>query len=255
MSSQTPRNPPATIGDLLRAMRQRLESLPADHAALREFLATYQRTTAAVADAIRSDFFEDPAWVERWDIAFAGFYLEALDQYLSPTGTPPRPWRLAFDAPPEVPPLVKVLLGINAHINYDLPQALLAVVTDQEFRDPTLLARRRRDHERIDTILAGRVAAEDTEISARSARTLLDRALRPLNRWASRRFLKEARDKVWSNTTELWQASTVSEVEFQTRLGELEVLTAAKATDLLTPGQVLLRLALTGFGVTLPPPR
>ena len=38
------------------------------------------------------------------------------------------------------------------------------------------------------------------------------------------------------------------------RLGELEVLSAAKIADLLAPGQVLLRLAVAGFGVVLPPP-
>jgi hypothetical protein len=37
------------------------------------------------------------------------------------------------------------------------------------------------------------------------------------------------------------------------RIGELELLSAAKIADLLAPGQVLLRLAATGFGLTLPP--
>jgi hypothetical protein len=36
-------------------------------------------------------------------------------------------------------------------------------------------------------------------------------------------------------------------------LAELEVLSAAKIADLLAPGQVLLRLAVSGFGVSLPP--
>jgi hypothetical protein len=31
------------------------------------------------------------------------------------------------------------------------------------------------------------------------------------------------------------------------------VLSAAKITDLLGPGQVLVRLAISGFGVSLPP--
>jgi hypothetical protein len=31
------------------------------------------------------------------------------------------------------------------------------------------------------------------------------------------------------------------------------LLSAARVADLLRPGQVLLRLAMTGFGVTLPP--
>jgi hypothetical protein len=37
------------------------------------------------------------------------------------------------------------------------------------------------------------------------------------------------------------------------RLAELEVLSAARIADLLAPGPVLLRLAVAGFGVVLPP--
>ena len=40
----------------------------------------------------------------------------------------------------------------------------------------------------------------------------------------------------------------------EARLAELEVLSAAKVADLLEPGQVLLRVAFSEFGVTLPPP-
>ncbi len=57
---------------------------------------------------------------------------------------------------------------------------------------PVLLDRRRRDHERIDGVLAARVAAEDDELSAQSAKSVLDRVLTPLNRAASTRFLREA---------------------------------------------------------------
>lgn len=244
---------PATIGDLLDAMQHRLASLPLGQAAARDFLSTYLRTTAAVAAAIEARTFEDPAWVERWDLAFANLYLDALDAHLSKVGRPPRPWRLAFDAAQDLPPLLNVLLGVNAHINYDLPQALLAVITDAEFSDPLLLARRHRDHERIDAILSGRVAAEDVEISARSMRTTLDRALRPINRWAARRLLKEAREKVWSNTVQLWRAKSSDGSGYATRLAELELLSAAKIVDLVAPGHILLRLAVAGFGVSLPP--
>jgi uncharacterized membrane protein len=162
----------------------------------------------------------------------------------------PRPWRLAFDAPADLPPLRHVLLGINAHVNYDLPQALLAVINDAEFTDTVLLDRRRRDHERIDAVLSGRVAAGDAELGAK---TLLDRVLTPLNRASSRRFLREARQKVWHNTAQLQQARIVGTDAYRTRLAELEVLSAARIADLLAPGPVLLRLAVAGFGVVLPP--
>jgi hypothetical protein len=233
-------------------MKSRMEGLRLEQDYLREFLGTYQRTTFAVGKAVDDDYFEDPGWVERWDVVFAELYLDALDTHLS-GGAPSRPWRLAFDAPPGLPALRHVLLGINAHVNYDLPQALLAVISDAEFTDSSLMARRRRDHERIDSILAGRVAAEDAELSVRG-RSFTDRVLQPLNRFSSKRFLREARRKVWHNTVELQAARLVDASAYEERLAELEVLSAARIAELLAPGQVLLRLAIAGFGVTLPPP-
>jgi hypothetical protein len=242
-----------SIDGVVAAMQERLDGPTAGQEHRREFLGTYQRTTVAVGKAIRDGVFEDGPWVEAWDVVFADLYLAALDADRE-GGRVPRPWRLAFDAAPDLNPLQHVLLGINAHINYDLPQALLAVISDEDFRDPALLDRRRRDHERIDGVLSGRVAAEDDELAAVSARTLLDRVLQPLNQRASRRFLREARQKVWHNTAELQQARVAGAEEYAARLAELEVLSAAKIADLLAPGQVLLRLAVAGFGVTLPPP-
>jgi Family of unknown function (DUF5995) len=242
-----------SIDGVVAAMQDRQDRLSPEQAHLREFLGTYQRTTIAVGKAVRDGVFEDGAWVEDWDVAFADLYLDALDADLG-SGRVPRPWRLAFEAPPDLKPLQHVLLGINAHINYDLPQALLAVISDEDFLDPTILDRRRRDHERIDGVLSGRVAAEDQELASVSARSLLDRLLTPLNQRASRRFLREARQKVWHNTTELQRARLSGPEVYAVRLGELEVLSAAKIADLLAPGQVLLRLAVAGFGVTLPPP-
>lgn len=246
------------IDDVVSTMDARLVRMPPERAAQRLFLETYRRTTLAVGAAVDDAQFEDPDWVERWDVVFADLYLSALDLDLdlagSGDGRVPRPWRLAFDAPATLPALRHVLLGINAHINYDLPQALLAVISDEEFADPMVVARRSRDHERIDGVLSGRVAAEDSELGTVSSRSTLDRVLQPLNRLSSKRFLREARQKVWHNTMELQRARLLGEDAYAARLGELEVLSAARIADLLAPGQVLLRLAVAGFGVTLPPP-
>lgn len=247
------RNPdepvPTSVAGVLDQMRQRLDALPRGDARA-FFLGTYLRTTAAVGHAIDHGVFEDPGWVEKWDVEFARLYLEAYDEALD-GGPLARPWQVAFGAPTELHPLQHVLLGVNAHINYDLPQALLRVITDEEFGDPAIMRRRRRDHERIDGVLASRVAAEEDELPAG---TLLDRLLTPLNRLATRRFLTEARQKVWHNTYELQAARVAGAEACQARLGELEVLSAARIADLLAPGPVLLRLAVAGFGVRLPPP-
>lgn len=245
-------NDGSPVAGVVARMQQRLDELPDDLAHRRIFLGTYLRTTQAVGDAIDLARFEDPDWVEDWDVKFAELYLDAHDAALKPGARVSRPWRLAFDAPADLPALRHVLLGINAHVNYDLPQALLAVISDADFTDPYLMERRRRDHERIDSVLAERVSAEDDELGG--ARSLLDQVLTPLNRLSSRRFLRESRQKVWHNTVELQHARKQGPDAYATRLAELELLSAAKIADLLRPGQVLLRLAVTGFGVTLPPP-
>jgi Family of unknown function (DUF5995) len=256
MGSDDDTPPSAGIADVIERMQRRLDRLPPEIAHRRVFLGTYLRTTQAVGAAIDRGGFEDPDWVEAWDVAFAGFYLAAHDNDLADEPVA-RPWRLAFDAPADLPPLRHVLLGINAHVNYDLPQALLAVISDDDFADPVLMDRRRRDHERIDGVLASRVGAEDDQLAASGtsgAKNLLDRVLTPLNRLSSQRFLREARQKVWHNTAELQNARAEGPEAYAVRLAELELLSAAKIDDLLQPHQVLLRLAVAGFGVTLPPP-
>jgi hypothetical protein len=243
----------AAVASVVEQFEQRLAELPPQAASRRVFLATYLRTTRAVGAAVDDGSFEDPEWVEQWDVVFAGYYLRAHDAQLAGRrDAVSRPWRAAFDAPADLPALRQVLLGINAHINYDLPQALLDMIEPDGFRDPAVLARRRRDHERIDAVLAARVGAEDDELAA--DQTILDRLLRPLNRAGSKRFLREARQKVWHNTTELHAARLTGDDAYRHRLAELEVLSAARIADLLAPGQVLLRLSVAGFGVVLPPP-
>jgi hypothetical protein len=129
-----------------------------------------------------------------------------------------------------------VLLGMNAHINYDLPQALIAMISPAEFDDAALLARREADHRHVDDVLIAQVGVQGA-------------ALGFLNRAATRRLLVESRRKVWHNTTELDKARRGGTYEI--RLSQLEAACAARVGELTAPGQVLLRLARRGFGVTL----
>jgi hypothetical protein len=142
---------------------------------------------------------------------------------------------------------------MNAHINYDLPQALLAVITDDEFDQPAVVARREADHRNIDRVLAGRVAAEDEVLIGISGPgSRLNRLLRPLNELGSRRFLREAREKVWANAVVLSQARRKGHEAYDSALAQLSDLSAAKVAALQDTGLVLLKLAVTGFGVSLP---
>ena len=222
------------------------------------FHATYLRTTRAVAAALRDGLFADPDWVDRWDVAFARLYTDALEA--GQRGEPvPGPWAVAFGAAarqPGLAPVRHVLLGMNAHINYDLPQALLAVISDQEFGDPAVRAAREADHRRIDEVLTVQVREEDAELQRLApVRTWRDTVLQPLNRMATQRFLRESRAKVWANALQLSLARQAGPDSYARRLAELEELCRIRVADLVRPGPVLLRLAVGGFGVRLPSAR
>jgi hypothetical protein len=94
--------------------------------------------------------------------------------------------------------------------------------------------------------------AEDRELRVDELpgdRRLVDRALTPFNRAGTKRFLKEAREKVWRNAHALSRARR--EGRLDERLLELEARSRDRLADLLAPGQVIIKLARNGFGVLL----
>lgn len=247
---------PDSIDELLDRMTSLLTPMEESDDPRRHFLATYRRTTIAVHKALLAGHFLDAEWVERWDVTFASLYLDALEQW-NHGEAPPAPWQAAFETTTgaRVPPLRHVLLGMNAHINFDLPQALLAAITDEEFADEAVVKRRGVDHERIDAILASRVDEEDKElqkVERPGDRTVLDRLLRPFNQSATKRFMKESRRKVWRNALTLSAARRQGDEALRQRLRQLEDLSRRRIEDLRVPGQVLIKLAFKGFGVELP---
>ena len=92
----------------------------------------------------------------------------------------------------------------------------------------------KQDHLQIDRVLLDRVSAEDDELAAQGPRSLLDRVLAPLNRIGTKRFLTEARRKVWHNTLELDRARQRSDSAYRDRLAQLELVSAARVRDLFS---------------------
>src|SRR5215468_8416384 len=155
-----------SIDGLLTRMEADLIVLDAQHDPRRHFHATYMRTTQAVAEEIARGGFADNEWVSRWDLAFARLYMDALEADGAGEDVS-GPWRVAFDAArkqPDLQPLRHVLFGLNAHINYDLPQALLEVISSADFDNAHVLQSRESDHLHLDDVLQSRVGAEDAEL-------------------------------------------------------------------------------------------
>ena len=178
---------------------------------------------------------EDPAWLGRWDVAFAELYLQALDTWRDDPAAVPGPWREAFSAPADLEPYLHVLLGMNAHINYDMPQSLLQVVGEADRHDPALMASRARDHHALDGVIVALVPQESRHLvkAAAAAPGVLDRLLLPLSRAASAKLLRESREQVWANTDVLLRARAAGPAALAAATARLEELSTRRVHDLL----------------------
>jgi hypothetical protein len=109
--------PSETIADVIARMRAIADSVaPRDGVAC--FTRLYLAVTEAVAEAETS--FASPEFLVRLDVRFAGLYFRALDD-------PPPAWAPLLEARGRfgVAPIQFALAGMNAHINRDLPVALI----------------------------------------------------------------------------------------------------------------------------------
>jgi len=134
--------------DRLATAELRLRSLD-DRRAV--FLTVYTRMTEQVQAEIDSGGFENPAWIADYLVSFANAYRRAFVAYeRGDYDAVPAPWRVAFDASLTGDTLVlqDALLGVNAHINYDLAYTLDEVGIDPDRET------RHTDHDHVDAILA-----------------------------------------------------------------------------------------------------
>jgi hypothetical protein len=99
------------------------------------FTSVYRLTTKRMAESIDSGLYADSAWMQRYQTEFADHYRRALYNHaIGNVSAVPTAWRLAMDAAASGRTLIwqDVLLGMNAHINHDLPFAVEAVGIEPE---------------------------------------------------------------------------------------------------------------------------
>ena len=160
------------------------------------FLTVYTEMTARTRRAIDAGTFADPVWMRRYLVAFAEYYRRAFLAFeRGNLVAVPAPWIVAFGAARRKETLVlqDALLGINAHIVYDL-----ALTLADTGLDPNRAAKY-ADHRRVDGILARLVAVQRGLLAERYAPGL-DRvgdALAGLDEVGSAAALRAARETAW----------------------------------------------------------
>jgi hypothetical protein len=115
-----------TIADVLQILGA-IDAACADTDGLKWFNWLYLQVTQAVETRVAAGGFNDPAWLAQLDVQFARLYFSALKLSLSGEDTPGC-WRVLFQSRNRnaVARIQFALAGINAHINHDLPEAIVA---------------------------------------------------------------------------------------------------------------------------------
>jgi hypothetical protein len=201
-----------TLNDVIEMMTLRLQKLQdcGDYRAV--FQRVYLLMTKEMKGRLSSGFFLDPDWMERVLVHFAQFYFDAMDAYEAELSCAPA-WQLAFRHAAEKNGFVlqDALLGINAHINNDLPSVLYLVLSEEDaWPDARVMLRRRHDHERINEVLASLVDLVQDELAHHYARLLrpIDFLLGRKDESLSSFILNHCRTNVWYHTEQLLDART-----------------------------------------------
>jgi len=110
------------LQDVLDRVPPLLESNP-----LADFNKLYLRITTSVLERLDDGRFADPQFLSRLDVEFAARYFDALRAWSDGGSACPRTWSVLFRriAGPDCRPLPSAVAGVNAHINFDLPFALV----------------------------------------------------------------------------------------------------------------------------------
>ncbi|BFT72317.1 DUF5995 family protein [Paenibacillus sp. P36] len=205
-----PNEPMYSINEVIDAMAQRLHVFQqcSDHRAV--FQRVYLLMTKEMQRRLESAFFNDPVWMERVLIGFAQYYFDAMDAFEA--GKPCSPaWELAFQQATSKRGFVlqDALLGINAHINNDLPLVLYRILEeDQSWPDARIMLKRRLDHERINDVLEYLLDQVQDELTLHYARFIgiIDRVMGRKDESLSSVILTHFRTRVWNNTEFLLNA-------------------------------------------------
>jgi len=223
---------------------QSIDELPARLAAIDQalpptdglacFNRMYRLVTESVKQHVGAGFFADPDWMSQLDIVFGNLYLDAVRASVQQPAQMARAWAALLDrrADTRVTPLQFALAGMNAHINRDLPVAV--VTTCVTLNTSPDAGAHHADFQRVNTVLAQvepiiRQSFLDATLQA------ADRAIPGLQDVVANFDMVKARETAWANATTLWALRQVSAGGAADFLDGLDHLVGFAGRGLLVP--------------------
>lgn len=229
-----------TIDDVLQQLDQIIFTCRKENSRLGFFATLYRNVTIKVKEGIAAGAFEDGPRMERLDVAFAGRYLTALQSFRQNEPFS-NCWRVAFQIAPRYWPLIiqHLLIGMNAHINFDLGIAAAEIAPGTE------LASLREDFNRINNILGGMILKVRSDVEELSPWIRFLDTLAPAAEDQIINFsLSRARASAWLVAT---MVNTTPPEQLATKLRILDEGVAVLGSLVGSPKGLLLNLGLRGI--------
>jgi hypothetical protein len=209
-----------TIEDVVAAMRAIEAALP-ENDGVRWFNVLYRRVTEAVQADVA--LWADWPFLQRFDVAFAKLYFDAIISWESNPAGAPKAWRPLFQARSDdkLLPLQFALAGMNAHINNDLVIALDRIARSEQ-QYPSRDGGRYRDFQRVNDVLE-RVEVELQPVLSTGVIAAIDVALGDLDTILAMWKVRHARETAWTNGEVVWHLRAAPHLrsEYLTRLDRM----------------------------------
>jgi hypothetical protein len=197
---------PSSLAEVIARMQATMAPLPgSDGVAC--FTRLYLAVTEGVQERLAGFAFADPHFLARLDVVFADLFFAALDAAARDPGSVPHAWAPLVEARATrgIAPLQFALAGMSAHINRDLPVALVATCKELgvglEEGTP-----QHGDFEHVNGVLAaveGTVKAQYLSGWLRALDRIVHRVDR-LDDIVAMWDVGRARDAAWVNAEALW---------------------------------------------------
>lgn len=174
------------------------------HDGLACFNYLYHVITTRVQKHLDEDFFADPAYLICLDVTFANRYLDAIRAHENLPRLAPKSWKALLESRSEehIAPMQFAVAGVNAHVNFDLPCAV--VKTCQTLGYELGTGHQRADYDKINDIFKEEMTELRRHFESQLLRWVDERLLSKVEDHLGNWSVEAARDTAWSHAEHLW---------------------------------------------------
>jgi hypothetical protein len=210
---------PKNVDEALIALETVAERLHQDGDARAAFPDIYSIITRKVAEQVhrKDGIFLEPIWISRLAGRFCERYLETLRWSIERRPQDCDAWSATYACSTlaRTLPVQHVLLGLSAHINFDLALGIYETILEFGHEAcPEMLARYKHDHDQVNALLLASIPEAFEHLSRRHgcvvSSALYSRAFKTA-RWFTMHLLSHWRAQVWGNVLGLLGAKSQAE--------------------------------------------